>query len=107
MGRRASSQLRLPYRSSWPTQTFYIRIGSRLAVSSATQNFLSGLGSDLEKMNLNAVSAIQAGSPSGPDLDARMVHMEQTKVQGSLDALRNSDSAGYNQVIKDSNDALN
>jgi hypothetical protein len=36
-----------------------------------------------------------------------MVHMEQTKLQGSLDNLKKSDPAAYQTLIKESNAGLN
>ncbi|MBZ2183598.1 MAG: hypothetical protein K7J46_02730 [Bryobacter sp.] len=44
---------------------------------------------------------------SGPDLDSRMVHMEQSKVQGALDNLKKSDRAAYQTLIKEGNAGLN
>jgi len=89
------------------TDVLYGGLGSRLVVSGATQTFLSAVGSDLLQMNRSAAADIQSGKLSGPDLDSRMVHMEQTRVQGSLDALQKSNPAAYDQVVKDSNSALN
>jgi RHS repeat-associated protein len=68
-------------------------------MSGTTQGFLSAVGSDLQKMNVSAANEIQAGTLSGPNLDARMVHMEQSKVQGSLDSLKKSDPAAYQTLM--------
>ena len=81
---------------------------SRMApqISGASQQFLGAVGQDLLQMNRSAAADIQAGKLGGPDLDAQMVHLEQSKVQGSLDALKKSDPAAYRTVIKESNAGL-
>ncbi|MFO0282117.1 MAG: RHS repeat-associated core domain-containing protein, partial [Acidobacteriota bacterium] len=84
-----------------------IPFGSRVAISSSTKDFLSTLGTDLQKMNTGIAASIQNGSLSGENLDARIVHMEQTKVQGSLDQLKKSDPAAYRKAVEESNAALN
>jgi RHS repeat-associated protein len=84
-----------------------IPFGSRIAISGSTKDFLSTLGTDLQKMNSGIAGSIQNGSLSGEGLDPRIVHMEQTKVQGSLDQLKKSDPAAYRKVVEDSNTALN
>jgi len=58
-------------------------------------------------MNTGIAASIQNGSLSGENLDARIVHMEQTKVQGSLDQLKKSDPAAYRKAVEESNAALN
>ena len=77
------------------TDVLYGGLGSRLVVPGATQTFVSGVGSDLLKMNRTLAGDIQSGKLSGPDLDARMVNIDQTRVQGSLEALKKSDPAAY------------
>jgi RHS repeat-associated protein len=78
-----------------------------LFVSEKTANFLEGIGGHLEDMNVNAATAIARGNITGPDLDARLVHMEQTEVQNMVDTLRQDDPAKYNQTITEINQSLN
>jgi len=82
---------------------------SRMApqISGSTQDFLGAVGQDLLQLNRSAAADIQSGKMSGPDLDSRMVHMEQSKVQGALDNLKKSDPAAYQTLIKESNAGLN
>jgi len=80
---------------------------SGAVVSKKTAGFLEGVGKDLEKVNQKEAAAIQNGSLSGPNLDARMVHAEQTEVQGQLDNLQKSDTSGYKQTVSEINGALN
>ena len=76
-------------------------------ISGSTQQFLGAVGQDLLQMNRSAAADIQSGKMSGPDLDSRMVHMEQSKVQGSLDSLKKSDPAAYKTLVAESNAGLN
>jgi RHS repeat-associated protein len=76
-------------------------------ISGSTQQFLGAVGQDLLQMNRSAAGDIQSGRLTGPDLDAGMVHMEQSKVQGSLDSLKKSDPAAYQTLVKESNAGLN
>lgn len=76
-------------------------------ISGSTQQFLGAVGQDLLQLNRSAAADIQSGKMSGPDLDARMVHMEQSNVQGSLDALKKSDPAAYKTLVAESNAGLN
>lgn len=76
-------------------------------ISASTQEFLGAVGQDLLKLNRGAAADIQSGKMSGPDLDARMVHMEQSKVQESLNSLKTSDPAAYQTLVKESNAGLN
>jgi RHS repeat-associated protein len=80
---------------------------SRIIVSSSTQTFLSTLGKDLQKMNSALASSIRSGALRGDDLDARLVHLEQSQVQESLDSLKRSDPGKYNTVIAENNKLLN
>lgn len=82
---------------------------SRMApqISGSTQEFLGAVGQDLLQLNRSAAADIQSGRMSGPDLDSRMVHMEQSKVQGALGNLKKSDPAAYQTLIKESNAGLN
>lgn len=76
-------------------------------ISGSTQQFLGAVGQDLLQMNRTAAAEIQSGKLSGPDLDARMVHMEQSKVESSLKALEKKDPAAYKTLIAESNAGLN
>jgi len=50
---------------------------------------------------------VESGWLTGPGLDAKIVNMEQTKVQSSLDTLQKSDVTAYNNLIQDANKLLN
>jgi RHS repeat-associated protein len=80
---------------------------SRAFVSGQTATFLENVGQDLEKMNVKEEAAIQNGSLSGPGLDARMVHTEQTEVQSQLDNLHQSHPVAYAKIILEINGVLN
>jgi RHS repeat-associated protein len=84
------------------------RIGTAMTgVSRPTANFLEGVGQRLEAFNKTQVDQIQSGKLSGPGLDQRMVHAEQTNVQRQLDNLKQADPSGYAMTIKEINGALN
>lgn len=76
-------------------------------ISGSTQKVLAGVGEELLQLNRSAAADIQSGKLAGPDLDARMVHMEQSKVQASLDSLKKSDPAAYSKLVTESNAGLN
>jgi RHS repeat-associated protein len=73
--------------------------------TSDTRRFLESTGETLLQVNTEAVGKIISGQMSGPDLDAKMVHMEQTAVQKGLDGLKGTDA--YGAVIKEINGLLN
>jgi RHS repeat-associated protein len=81
----------------------------RAGTSPDTRAFLESTGQALLKVNTDAVSQIMSGqmSGSGPELDAKMVHLEQTAVQKGLDALRGADAGTYNTAISQINGLLN
>src|SRR5207244_9075725 len=82
-------------------------IGSRF-VSPGTATFLEkNIGQDLEQLNSRTVEDIRSGSLAGPNLDARMVHTEQTEVQKQLDSLNKSNPAAYAKTISEINSVLN
>ncbi len=60
-------------------------------------------------MNVAAAGQILSGqmSGSGPDLDAKMVHLEQNQVQKQLNGLNQADPAAYGTAIKEINTLLN
>ena len=76
-------------------------------MSKDTASFLEGVGQQLAAFNQKQVTQIESGKLSGPGLDQKMVHLEQTNVQGQLDALRKADPSGYAKAIKEINGALN
>jgi RHS repeat-associated protein len=76
-------------------------------VSDPTRQFMRQLSSELEKMNQGTALAIEHGSLSHSNLDAVMVHKEQTAVQERLDALSNKDPKAYASMIKEVNGLLN
>ena len=43
----------------------------------------------------------------GDDLDEKMIHVEQTAVQGALNELESSDPDRYNKFVADVNSAMN
>ena len=76
------------------------------AFSKHTGDVLELIGHTLEKINLSAEASIKASTLSGPELDAQLVHMEQTQVQNLLDYDSKVDP-GYGNVIREINAALN
>jgi RHS repeat-associated protein len=83
-------------------------IGVRIeGVSAQTTNILEGVGQRLEQFNEGAALMIVTGSMSGPGLDQKMVHNEQTIVQGELDKLKQSNPNAYTKTISEINSALN
>ena len=81
----------------------------RAGTSSETRAFLESTGQSLLKVNTEAVGQIMPGqmSGSGPELDAKMVHLEQTAVQKGLDGLRRTDAGAYGAAINEINGLLN
>jgi hypothetical protein len=77
--------------------------------SSTTRAFLQNTGEALVAINTQAVGQIMSGqmSGSGPALDAKMVHMEQTAVQKGLDNLKRTDAKAFNAAIGELNGLLN
>ncbi|HWB85158.1 MAG TPA: RHS repeat-associated core domain-containing protein [Bryobacteraceae bacterium] len=77
-------------------------------VSPGTATFLEkNIGQDLEQLNSRTVEDVRNGSLAGPNLDARLVHTEQTEVQKQLDSLNKSDPAAYAKTISEINGVLN
>jgi RHS repeat-associated protein len=81
----------------------------RVGTSSGTRAFLESTGEALQALNTQTVGKIISGqiTGSGADLDAKIVHLEQTAVQGQLDSLKQSDPAGYSDAVKEINSLLN
>ena len=76
-------------------------------VSAQTAKFLENVGQDLAKLNSFIEASIRDGLLTGPDLDARLVHLEQTEVEGQLNTLRLSDQDAYDNAITEINRTLN
>jgi hypothetical protein len=76
-------------------------------ISGNTASFLESVGQNLEKLNQREANAIQNGSLSGPNLDQRLVHNEQSAVQSQLDGLQQSNPGAYKTTISEINGALN
>ena len=84
-----------------------IPIISRFFVSSSTMSFMARLSGRLETLNIASAKAIETGRLSGSNLDARMVHMEQSAVQRTLDDYKKEDSKAYSTMIKEVNGLMN
>ncbi len=84
-----------------------IPILSAQLVSSDTRNFLTRVSGRLEQLNVNVARGLESGRISGSNLDQRIVHAEQTVVQGELNSLRQNDAATYNRVVGETNALLN
>lgn len=78
-----------------------------LFTDASTRNFLNDVGVKLATENQKFAKAIEGGSMTGPNLDSKMVHLEQSLVQKSLDGLRSSDPSLYLMVIDQANQSLN
>ena len=81
----------------------------RVGTSPKTRAFLENTGQALERVNTEVVGKIMSGqmSGSGPALDAKLVHLEQTAVQKGLDGLKRTDATAYGTAIKEVNVLLN
>jgi hypothetical protein len=81
----------------------------RAGKSPDTRTFLESTGQALLKVNTESVSQIMSGqmSGSGPELDAKMVNVEQTAVQKELVAFKGRDATAYGVAINEINGLLN
>lgn len=61
--------------------------GSVFGPSSEAAEFLHGVSRELYSLNAKTYAEIIGGAVSGPGLDSKLVHAEQTAVQDGLDAL--------------------
>ena len=77
------------------------------SISGSTHSALSSIGQELQKLNATTVQDIRDGKLGGPDLDAKLVHLEQSALQGQLDSLKKSDIGKYNTLISEANSILN
>lgn len=77
--------------------------------SEDTRAFLESTGHALMMVNSKAVGQIISGkmTGSGPELDAKMVNLEQSAVQEGLDSLQSKDPGAYGTAIKELNGLLN
>ena len=77
--------------------------------SASTRAFLESTGETLLGANQQAVLQIDTGmiTTSGPELDAQLVHMEQSVVQQSLNNLQSQNPDAYNTAITELNGLLN
>ena len=93
---------------------------SQMFLSRTTSDFLQKIGEELLIINRLAAQDIASGgdlenrhmkSFKGPDtglaLDAKLVRLEQSTVQGLLDDLKVANPAAYKTVIKENNALLN
>ena len=81
----------------------------RIGTSPKTRAFLESTGQALQTVNSQAVRDLMSGlmSGSGSELDAKLVHLDQTGVQKQLNALKEMDPAAYATAIKEINTLLN
>ena len=82
-------------------------IAGLIFTSSTTRSLLRTISSRLESANDNVAQQLAAGRLGGRNLDARLVHDEQTLVQGSLESFAQSDPRGYASAIQEINGLLN
>jgi RHS repeat-associated protein len=74
-----------------------------VGTSSETRAFLESTGAALLQVNTEAVGKIISGQMAGPDLDSKMVHLEQNAVQKQLDSLKQTDPTSYGNAVKEIN----
>lgn len=86
-----------------------VPILGRAGTSERTRAFLASTNATLEQVNTEAVGRILSGRMTGsvPELDAKMVHLEQTAVQKGLNDFRRADPTAYGIAIKEINALLN
>ena len=73
----------------------------RVLVSREVRGFLTDLGSDLERLNLRIAQSIERGRLSGGSLDARLVNIEQSRVQQRLRQWQRRSPGRYAKLIGD------
>jgi RHS repeat-associated protein len=80
-----------------------------VGTSADTRAFLASTGETLLQVNTQAVGQIISGqmSGSGPELDAKMVHLEQNAVQKGLNDLQRTNPGAYGAALKEINGLLN
>jgi hypothetical protein len=65
----------------------------------ACADWLSDLGASLETVNCSIADAMHSGRLTGPALDKRIVSLEQSVVEQSLEDARTSQTAVYFEVL--------
>lgn len=80
---------------------------SGLFVSSSTRSEMASISSRLESFNRSTAAAIENGRLGGANLDAELVHREQTVVQTQLNALQKNDPESYKSLVSQVNGLLN
>ncbi len=78
-------------------------------ISDRAEAFLNRVSSNLATLNAQTFAGIRNGSISGANLDSKLVHLEQSRVQSMLDALPASEraaivgsiNAGFNSSLRD------
>jgi hypothetical protein len=65
----------------------------------ACADWLSDLGASLETLNCSIADAVSTGRLTGPGLDKRLVSLEQSVVEQSLEGARTSRSRVYFEVL--------
>ena len=77
-------------------------------ISDRAEGFLNSVSSNLASLNAQTFAGIRNGSISGANLDRRLVHLEQSRVQSMLNALPAADraaiigsiNAGFNSSLR-------
>ena len=82
-------------------------IAGRMFTSSTTRSLLGAISSGLERANETAALRVATGQWGGRNLDARLVHYEQTAVQAGLDSFAQNNPEGYASAIGEINGLLN
>jgi hypothetical protein len=75
--------------------------------SSNTRSLLGTISSGLERANETAALRVGTGQWGGRNLDARLVHYEQSLVQAGLDSFAQRNPEGYASAIGEINGLLN
>ena len=76
-------------------------------ISESSHAFMENVSANLEKLNIKTMLSIESGELSSNNLDARLVHLEQTNVQNMLDAFQNENPAAYSQLTQDLDNMFN
>jgi RHS repeat-associated protein len=82
-------------------------VAGRMFTSSTTRSLLNTISSGLERANGNVALRVAKGQLAGPNLDARLVHYEQSIVQAGLNSFAQSNPEGYANSIAEINGLLN
>jgi hypothetical protein len=74
-------------------------MGGAIAHGDMCAHWLSDLGASLETVNRSIAEAVHTGRLAGPALDERIVSIEQSVVERSLDRARASRTSAYCEVL--------